>query len=611
MLSKPLSRRTYAAAVIALAAVIFVALNLVSTTLFRTARLDLTENGLFTLSQGTRNIIAKLDEPVTLRFFFSKQSTAEYAQINDYARRVRDLLQEYGDLSGGKIKVEEIDPEPFTEAEDQATAAGISGQTVESGEDVYFGLSGTNSINGHETIPYFSPARENFLEYDITSLIYRLSHPKKPELAVLTSLPLAGQPGVSSPYAVYSELSKTYDIDMLAPGFDKIPENANVLLIIHPGALTEDQSYAIDQFVLGGGRALIFVDPKSDMAEAGAMMGGSQTPLSSDLAQLFKSWGIGYDASRIVGDKELAIRVGSSDQSQQPSFYPIWMRLEKDQFNQEDPLSASFSVMNFISPGALSPLSGASTKFVPLATSSNEASLLSATDLQAVQPQDLMNAVKPTGKNYALAARVSGPAKSAYPDKGGRKEGNINVIVVADSDMLSDRFWLQTQQIGGQVVGAPFADNYALVLNGVENLSGSDDLISLRVRATRDRGFTVVRDLQAQADEQFREQDQALQQRLKATQQRLAELEQGRGQSGNTVTAAQSQEIDQFKRQLVETRASIREVQRNLRKDIDALGDLLAFINVALVPILVAAFAIVVTFVRRRRRAQALTSRSG
>ncbi len=607
--SKALSRRGYAAAIIALAAVIFVAVNLVSTTLFRTARLDLTENGLFTLSQGTRNIIAKVDEPITLRFFYSKNLTAQYAQVNDYARRVRDLLQEYEDLSGGKIKVEEIDPEPFSEAEDQATAAGITGQALESGEEVYFGLSGTNSVDARETIAYFAPSRENYLEYDVSSLIYRLSNPKKPELAILTSLPLAGQPGVLGPFAIYGELSRMYDIDMLAPQFTQIPSSANVLLIVHPGLLSEEQSYAIDQFVLGGGRALVFVDPKSELAEGLSMSGGGAA-ISSDLMQLFESWGIAYDTRNVVGDKELAIRVGSGNQGEAPSSYPIWMRLGKDQFNPEDPLSADFAVMNFISAGALSPLKDATTKFTPLATSSTEASLLTGADLQMYRPQDLMGAVKPTGQRYTLAARVSGPAKTAYPDKNGRKDGNVNVIVVADTDMLSDRFWLQTQQIGGQVIGTPFADNYALVLNGVENLSGSDDLISLRVRATRDRSFQVVRQLQAQADEQFREQDEALQQKLQATQQRLAELEKGSGQSGNTVSAAQGDEIEQFRRQLIDTRASLREVQRNLRKDIDALGDLLAFINVALVPILVAVFALVVTFVRRRRRTQALAQRS-
>lgn len=599
-LSKPLSRRAYAMASVVLAAVIFVALNLAANSLIRTARLDLTSNGQFTLAQGTRNTLAKLDEPITLRLFFSKQVTAKFGPINDYAGRVRDLLQEYANLSGGKIKVEEIDPQPFTDAEDQADAAGITGQALETGEKVYFGLSGVNSVDGHSTIAYFAPSREPYLEYDITSLIYRLSHPKKTGLAILTSLPLAGQQNVAPPFAIYSELSQTYATQMLPADFSAIPAGINVLLVVHPTPLSEAQSYVIDQFVLGGGRALIFVDPKSELAQASAMGGGGQMPLSSDMAPLLRAWGVAYDAQDVVADKALALRAGSTEGN--ATSYPIWLGLKEDQFDDKDPLSASLQIVNMATAGALAPLQGAVTKFTPLATSSKEASLLSAAELQVMQPQDMMEAVKPTGQAYTLAARITGTAKTAYPGKGGRQSGNVNIVIVADSDLLSDRFWVQTQQIANQVVGTPFADNGSLVLDAVENLSGSDDMISLRTRATRDRGFAVVRRLQSQAEEQFQEQNQALQERLKATQDRLAALEKGSGQSGNTVTAAQSKEIESFRKQLVETRASLREVQRNLRKDIDALGDLLAFINVALMPLLVAAFAVVMTLVRRRRR---------
>ena len=599
--SRSLSRRAYAAAAVALAAVIFVALNLASNSLIRTARLDLTSNGQFTLSQGTRNTIAKVDEPITLRFFFSKQVTAKYGPINDYARRVRDLLSEYANLSGGKIKIEEIDPQPFTDAEDQADAAGIAGQSLETGEKVYFGLSGVNSIDGRATIAYFAPQREPYLEYDITSLVYRLSHPKKTGLAILTSLPLAGQQGTTPPFTIYSELSENYATQMLPADFSSIPAGVNVLLIAHPGPLTDAQSYVIDQFVLAGGRALIFVDPKSELAEASAARGGGQAPLSSDLGPLFKAWGVGYDPQSVVADKALALQVGSSGAN--ATSYPVWIGLKEDQFNDQDTISASLQVMNLATAGALSPLKGATTKFVPLASSSNEAALLPTAELQILQPQDLMDAVKPTGQTYTLAARITGTAKSAYPQNGGRQSGNVNIVVVGDSDLLSDRFWVQTQDVAGQTIGTPFADNASLVLDGVENLSGSDDLISLRTRATRDRSFSVVRDIESHADEQFQQQRAVLQQKLQETQQRLASLEQGSGQSGNTITAAQSKEIDNFKRQLAETRTSLRQVERNLRKDIDALGDLLAFINVALVPLLVAAFAVVMTFVRRRRRA--------
>jgi ABC-type uncharacterized transport system involved in gliding motility auxiliary subunit len=604
-ISRPFSRRGYAILVIVFAAVILLAINIAASSLLRSARVDLTENGQFTLSQGTRNVIAGIREPITLRFFFSKSATAKYASINDYAGRVSDLLREYANLSGGKIKLEEIDPEPFTEAEDQADAAGLKSQTLDTGEQVYFGLSGTNSVDGRETIPFFSAAREMYLEYDITSLLYRLSHPDKPVVSVLTSLPLAGLQGVAPPYTIYTELSKAYTTNMMAPEFAIIPPNTKVLLIVHPGQLNEAQSYAIDQYVLSGGRVLIFVDPKSELAEASLMSGSPVATPSSDLKSLFAAWGVTYDSSKVVADKSLAIRVGTGVPGQGPISYPIWMRLQKDQFNAGDTLSASLSIVNVATAGALSPTKGAATKFIPLAITSKQASLLAVNQLQSIPQQNLMQVVKPTGQNYTVAARISGEAKTAFPGKGGRQSGNINVIVVADSDLLSDQFWLQTQEIGGQVIGAPFADNYALVMNAIENLSGSDDLISLRTRATRDQGFTVVRDLRARAEEQFQEQNDALEQRLKATQQRLAALERNGSQSGNSVNAAQNTEIEGFRRELIQTRSSLREVQRNLRKDIDALGNVLAFINIALVPLLVAAVAILLAYFRRHRRAAA------
>ncbi|HXM00780.1 MAG TPA: GldG family protein, partial [Rhizomicrobium sp.] len=385
----PLSRRLYALAALVLAAVIFVALNIAADATFTNARLDLTQTGAYTLAKGTRNIIAKLDEPVTLKFYYSKKTAADYAQVATYAGRVRDLLREYAAASHGKIILQEIDPEPYTQAEDEATAAGLTGAPTDSGDLVYFGLVGTNTIDGKEAIAFFTQERESYLEYDITSLLYRLSTPKKPKLGIISSLPLdTGAGGMAAmlqgggqPFTIYQELSEAYATQMIDPNFDRIPAGIDVLMIAHPGTLTQAQSYAIDQFVLGGGRALVFVDPYSEIAQAqsGGMGQGGGGPVSSDLPQLLKAWGVFYDPEKIVGDRALAQRVQVGGDPHDPvASYPIWLHLTAANFYPKDQITANLQTLNLASVGALSQAKGATTTFTPLVTSSDQASLLSA-----------------------------------------------------------------------------------------------------------------------------------------------------------------------------------------------------------------------------------------
>jgi ABC-type uncharacterized transport system involved in gliding motility auxiliary subunit len=616
---KPLSPRLYAFLAIALAAIAFVAINIAADTALTTAKLDLTENAQFTLAKGTRDIIANLKEPITLRFYFSKEVAADYAQTNDYAKRVRDLLGEYAALGHGKIILEEVDPEPYTDAEDRATANGLTGAPTDSGDTVYFGLVGSNQIDGKEVIPYFTPDREQYLEYDLTSLIYRLSTPKKPVIGIISSLPLQTGPGGiqammqgrGQPFAIYSELSQTYTTQMLPAQFAAIPKDVNVLMIAHPAGLGDAQLAAIDQFVLSGGRALIFVDPYSEVAQAGASpYQPAAAPPSSDLPKLFRAWGLGYSPDKFVADRKLAQQVQSGDPRDPIAFYPAWLHLTPENFADRDVITANLQTLNLASVGALHALKGATTSFTPLVTSSDQAGLLDAAEARMqTRPQDMMGEVMPTGEKYVIAARVSGEAKTAFPSTARVKQGRINVVVMADSDIFDDRFWVRVQNLLGRKVAAPFADNGAFVMNAVENLTGSEDLISLRTRSASQRQFTVVRDIQAKAQAQFKQEEQALQQRLTDTQQRLRDLEQGGGATtGKTagLSTAQQAEVEQFKRQLIDTRIQLRDVQHNLRKDIDALGAQLAFVNIVLVPLLVALFAVALAALRRRRRARAL-----
>ena len=279
---KTISRRMYAIAAIALAAVLFVAVNIVSNFWLSTARLDLTQNGLYTVSDGTKSLLGKLQEPVTLRFYFSRGPSTGYAQIVAYSGRVRDLLQEYAALAHGKIILEEIDPAPFTPAEDEAVSQGLTGAPTQEGDNVYFGLVGTNTLAGHETIPFFDQMREEYLEYDVSSLVYKLSLPKKPKLGIISVLPLetgagglaAALQGNGMPFTVYTQLRDAFDVQMLDTTTDRVPADISTLLVVHPAALSDTTLYAIDQFALRGGHAIVFVDPLSETMNLGNAAGG-------------------------------------------------------------------------------------------------------------------------------------------------------------------------------------------------------------------------------------------------------------------------------------------------------------------------------------------------
>lgn len=611
-----ISRRTYAIAAVVLAAVIFVAINIAANTGLTDSKLDLTENGQFTLAQGTKNIIADLKEPVTLRLFYSKKVAADYAQIDAYAHRVRDMLQEYAARSGGKIVIQEVDPEPFTPEEDEASANGLTGAPTDSGTAVYFGLVATNTVGDKEVVPFFTADREPYLEYDLSSLIYRLSNPKKPKVAILTSLPLNGgmqmmMQGGAQTNMIYAQLQQSYDTQIVDPTFITLPKDTDVLIIAQPPALNAEQVGMIDQFVLGGGRALVFVDPNSEMA---SMASGGGEPSVSNLPQLLKAWGVVYNPQKVLADRALAQEVQTSNDPRNPTArYPLWLHLTADNFNKSDQVTSQLQAVNLASAGAISPVKGATTTFTPLLSSSDQAGLLDAALVRATpRPQDLWNLIHPAGSPYTIAARITGPAKTAFPQTAKLKSAKtINVIVAADSDIFDDRFWVHTQDLFGKRIAQPFADNAAFVLNAVENLTGSSDLISLRTRASSDRPFTVVKQMQAEAQAQYQQEADALQARLSDTEQRLHALEQGQaanGQNAKTLTPAQQSEIEQFKHDLINTRAQLRDVQARLRSDIDALGSFLAFINIALVPILVSIFALVMAFIRRRRRARAVSA---
>ncbi len=630
------------------AAILFVAINILAGASLRQVRLDLTQNRLYTLSDGSRQLLRGLKDPIRLRMYYSGALANRYPQMRLYGERVRELLEEYAALSGGRIALEIVDPEPFSDDEDRAVQSGVQALPLDnSGRSFYFGLVGTNNVDDQQVIAYFTSEREPFLEYDLTRLVFQLSGPKKAVVGVLSDLPLefgpggimAAMRGQSRPYAILNELRQVFDIKTLdAADLTVVDPAIGVLLVIHPRELTPQAVYAIDQFVLQGGRVMAFVDPYAESsAAAGEAPGRPPTgdPRSS-LPELFNAWGISLKADQFVADLELAQRVQTGQSGpRQVVDYVAWLNIGPANVNRDDVVTADLGNINLASAGALRPIEGATTTFTPLVWSSAKSMLLAAEKLRGrPNPEALLAAFKPAGEQFALAARLSGPVKSAFPkgpppapadDKtkppaAGEKPRltpgphlaesakPVNLIVVADTDLIDDRFWLRSQEVLGQRFSVPIASNADLILNGVDNLSGSSDLISLRSRGRSQRPFLVVEGLRRDAEQKFLAQEKALQQKLEETQKKIADLQtkrEGGAGAGALLSAEQRATMDGFRDELVATRRELRGVQRELNRDIEWLEMKVKFVNIGLIPIALAGIAGAAVLLRRRRRATA------
>lgn len=641
--SPGVSRRSRSIAALFCIGLMLIAVNVIAGRTL-TGRIDLTADSLYTLSRGTRQTLAKINEPITLRFYYASRLGDQIPSYGVYARRVRELLAQYVAAAHGKIRLEVYDPQPFSDAEDQAVAFGLQGVPInQQGETVYFGVAGTNSTDDQQIVPFFSPDREAFLEYDLTRLVHALAFPKRTMVGLMSTLPLEGdmmsvmQGRMSEPAAVLDQLRQLNDVQDLPADLDKVPDGIDVLMLVHPRNLPARTLYAIDQFVLKGGKALVFVDPHSEwlaaMPNPSEMPGGNT---GSDLDLLFKSWGIRLLPNVVAGDREDARRVAITLPGRGPQAldYIAWLGLGPDNLNRTDVVTAELDRVNLATPGILEPLPGATTKLVPLLTTSAQSTKIPVEKVRGGLPDvaGLLARFKPDGQRYILAARLTGTVNTAFPDgppppeppKPGtdphsgppkppppppseaiRKSVEpVNIIVVADSDMLDDRFWAQKRSFFGRSVVVPTAGNGDFVSNAVDVLAGGGDLIDLRSRGTAVRPFTVVERIQRAADDQYAARQQALQDKLKETQKKLADLTRGEDSSGQSTALSpeQSKAIEQFRADMVQTRQQLRAVQAALRHDIGQLKVLLEFFNIALIPILVAATAIVAGALRLKRR---------
>ncbi len=612
-----------------IAVILFLAINIVSKELFSSARLDLTENQLYTLSEGTENVLKTLEEPITLRFFLSEKLVTSLS-INSYAERVKDLLLEYKRLAGDKINLVFVDPEPFSEEEDQAEGYGLQGVPIDdSNTTLYFGIAGNDSIDNENVIPFFSPNREEFLEYDLTKFVYQLAHPKQKIVGLMSTLPMQGATSASpfmpqnsgnQAWMIIDHIKQLLEVKTVATDIDVIPADIDVLMVVHPMEFSDKTLYAIDQFVLKGGRAIVFADPYSEVYEPVTdpknPFAAMQAPRNSDFTKLFDAWGIEV-GNKVVGDLQTAQKVQMQKGSRMSVItYPVWMDLNGEQyFNTDDIITGKLGNVVMATAGSIVEKGDIPTEISPLISSGAKSMEIEIAKLGFMaEPENLVREFKPDDK-FTLAARITGAVKTAFPDgKPKDDEANtdkhlaesivdINVIVVADTDLLEDKFWVRTQSMFGQRIAIPHAENATFVSNALDNLTGSNDLISVRNRGNFTRPFLKVEEIQQQAEHSFREKETELLAQLTAADNKIREMQREKKEGNElALNIKQQKEIANFRNEKIKVRKELRNVQHELRKNIASLETQMKFINIGLMPLLIGLGGITLGVLGRRRR---------
>ena len=606
---------------------IFFAFTMLNNALFSSARIDLTENKLYTLTLGTRDLIAEIDEPIKFRFFFSQRASEDLTALRAYARRVQELLEEYQALAGGSINLEIIDPEPFSEEEDLAAQFGLQSVPVNNaGDELYFGLVGTNSVDDQLIISFFQPDKEEFLEYDISRIIHQLNSSRKPKVGLLSSLKIQGDIDTSTfqttpAWVVIDQLTQQYEVVDVAMDATELPRDMQLLIIVHPKSLSDATLFAIDQFAMAGGRVLLFVDPLAEMERRPP--GAMPTEPASDFS-LLSNWGMQLRADTVLADSAAALNVGGSN-GQSVRHLGI-LGLSAENFNSDDVSLASLESINVTTSGILDMVGRPESRIDILIQSSENAMPMASTEFQSLtDPEQLLKTFVPTGERYTIAARISGKAVTAYPEgvdfetvpgadpeaevegQGqGQGQGQVestrdtqllqtvltgtdklNVIVVADTDILTDRLWVQVQNFFGQTIASPWANNGDFVLNSVDNLLGGSELISIRSRGRFSRPFTVVESLRLAAQSKYQKSADTLQRELEETEAELNEVESSQSdQNLLALSPEQEQAITQFQDEKLRIRKQLRDVRHQLDKDIEGLGATLKLINIIVLPLL-------------------------
>ncbi|VAW40764.1 hypothetical protein MNBD_GAMMA01-1672 [hydrothermal vent metagenome] len=584
--------------------------------IFSHTRLDLTENKLFTLNDGTKNILKNIDENIHLKLYFSDEATHSIPVLRTYKNTVLDLINEMQRYSNSKLQVSLIDPKIFSPQEDEASQFGLQALPVgDGGENVFFGLVGENTLDNVEVIAFMQPDRESFLEYDIAQLINSLNHPEKKVIGIMSSVDVQARydqaKGESVPAQVFiTQLQKDYLIKNMETSSETIGSDIDVLILIHPKELTEKTLFAIDQFVIKGGRLLVFVDP---FAQAEIIIPDPQNPMAayqadknSDLKQLFAAWNVSYDAKKVLLDEKFALNI-QRHQGSRPTRHLAYLALKEDAFNQKDIIARELDTVNLAATGYFE-----SVNLQAILSSSNQATTTTSEALKfMVDPSTLFKNYTADGKNHIIAGRLTGTIKSAFPDaiEGADiadlviKNDNPKVVLFADIDILFDQMWVSSQNFFGRKVYSAFADNGNMITNLLDNMAGSPDLINIRGRKNSARPFTKVIELQKASDKKFRDQENLLKQRLRETEAKLNQIQREKGQQDRLIISQeQEQELQEFQKEKMEVRKKLRKVRRSLDKDIQALGSNLKMINIGLIPLLISLLGVFVLWFRPKKK---------
>jgi ABC-type uncharacterized transport system involved in gliding motility auxiliary subunit len=587
-------------------------------------RADLTREKLYSLSDGSRAILGKLDRRVTLKLFFSSSSTDVPPFLKNYAREVEDLLYEYALAANGKIKIEKYDPKPDSEAEEWAQRYGLQGSPVQMfGPPVYFGLvADCGGVEG--ALPTIDPRAEQLLEYNITRLVYRITHPEKPVIGVMSSLPVLGggmgmmmrQRPEQQAWIAFRNLREDYVIKEIPPTVEEIARDVNALIVVHPKNLSDKALYAIDQFVLRGGKLMALVDPFS-VAELESnpqnQMGISKT--SSNMEKLFSAWGVSFDDGKVLADLNAATTIQTGDNNVEES--PVFLTISTNNLNGKDILTAQVGRMMLPFAGTLSCSTNSGLKITPLITSSSKAGTVDAVSARFGSAA-IRNSLKMSDMKMDVAVRLSGKFRTAFPGgkpkdpnstnatttvEAGLTSGESTVILIADTDIIADRFCVEEMNYFGAKGYRPVNDNLNFFMNAVGQIVGSQDLVGIRCRGTFNRPFDRVVALERKAVQQWQEKESELERRLKDTQQQLAQLENSKDESQKFILSdEQKKAIDDFRARQMDIKKELKSVRKNLRSDIEKLGVEVKVVNMALMPVLVCIAGIVFWLYRKHRK---------
>lgn len=620
-----LDRSTLGVIGLVLAVILFFSVNVIAAFTLKSYRLDLTQAKLYSLSEGSLRTIGQIKEPITIRFYLSGK-LAKVSQVHaTYAVRVIELLEQYASASNGKIRLEVIDPEPFSKKEDEALAYGLKGIPVgSSSEYVYIGLTISNSSDRRRTIALLDPSRERFLEYDITKYLTDLTRAKRPTIGIISTLPIdgRGEPHLIYPkyhprWAVMNVVRDIFDVRFISRQTLDIPPDIDVLMLVNPKKFNEETMYAIDQYVMRGGNMLILIDPFSEIEVS---LGEVPYSIRPDIDKLLTNWGISFNPSQFVADMTLARTISHTDDDKalQTKFLP-WPAINEKYLSPEDPVTSAINLVNLSYAGSFDITKKVDgLTITPLIFSSKESELLNTVLGLTPDPTMMLRTFKSGNKNRILGLRIKGTPHSAFekaPVRNFLKQRTeahmekatapVNIIMIADSDFLADKFWTTKSDMLGVEQLYPFAGNADLIVNALDNLSGATSLIDLRSKAEWRRPFTVIENMALKAGRQYREQEAVLFAELQDTQNKLKKLtEQSSDGNKELLSREDKTEIQTLQARIISLRSALRAVQNILSRDILALQSVLILMNVVFVPALLVIIALFIAWRRRVRRIQ-------